>query len=331
MNTSSNPSHKKDQDAKQVPIEREFLKVFQTVRRKLEFVSAPLEKLKDHMLDALIQAATSKCVEFNIEANKVRNAETSFFLMSNLRGICEDLIWLTYLARMEKRRAIELIGHLIRRKYLEGLGAQRRFFEANNPTQPVLGNALTTDKEKQAVQKARNDRRVFCESLNSTSRDGPTVAAIAKDVGLISTYEVIYFSASNFVHFNPNALLRTGWGPDDGPFTFSIRNINKYYQSFSSFYGAVLFIGFQASFGTDHFKTALDTEIDRLIELIGHVQRWPEVITFEEMNQKPPLYLLTHAVGKVMREEDKTLPYAAILQEVQGLKSPKARLEVPSL
>ena len=48
----------------------------------------------------------------------------------------------------------------------------------------------------------------------------------------------------------------------------------------------------------------LDTQIDRLIELIGHVQRWPEVITFEEMNEKPPLYLLTHALGKVMREED---------------------------
>ena len=96
--------------------------------------------------------------------------------------------------------------------------------------------------------------------------------------------------------------------------------MNNYYRNFSSFYGAVLFVGFQASFGTDHFKHALDTQINRLIELIGHVQRWPEVITFEEMNEKPPLYFLTHALGKVMREEDKTLPYGAILQEVQGLK-----------
>ena len=242
------------------------MKVFQTVRRKLEFVSAPIDELENKMLDALVQAATSKCVDFNIEANKVKNAETSFFLMSNLRGICEDLIWLTYLARMEKRRAEELIGHLIRRNTLEGLDAQRRFFEANNPTQPILGNSLTAD----AVQEARDNRRKFWKSQNSTSRDGPTVRTVARDVGLISTYDFIYFSASNFVHFNPQALSRTGWGPEVGPFTFSIRNISNYYQSFSSFYGAVLFIGFQASFGADHFKAALDTEIEQLIEA-----NWP--------------------------------------------------------
>ena len=322
MITSSTPSHKRDQDPTQVPIERAFLKVFQTVRRKLKFVSVPVEELKDHMLEVLIQAATSKCIDFNIAANrKITHGEMSLFLMSNLRGICEDLIWLTYLARMEKQRAEELIGHLIQLGTLEGLHAQKRFFEANNPTQPVLGNGLKADDEEQSAKKARTELREFWQSMQIKRSDGPTVRNIAENVGLISTYDFIYFAASNFVHFNPNALLRTGWGPEiGGPFTFSIRHMNNYYRYFSSFYGSVLFVGFQASFGTDHFKHALDTQIDRLIELIGHVQRWPEVITFEEMNEKPPLYLLTHALGKVMREEDKTLPYGAILQEVQGLK-----------
>ena len=318
MDTSSTPSHKTDQDATQVPIERAFLKIFQTVRRKLKFVSGPGEDLKGHMLEALIQAATSKCVEFNIAANrKITHTEMPFFLMSTLRGICEDLIWLTYLARMEKRKAEELIEHMIQRGTLEGLSAQRRFFEANNPTQPVLGNDRNADDE---IQSARNKLREFWQSIQIQRRDGPTVRDIAEDVGLTSTYEFTYFSASNFVHFNPNALLRTGWRPEAGPFTFSIRHMTNYYRSFSSFYGAVLFVGFQASFGTDYFKHTLDTQVDRLIELIGHVHRWPEVITFEEMNVRPPLYLLTHALGKVMREEDKTIPHAAILQEVQGLK-----------
>ena len=91
------------------PIERAFLRTFQTVRRKLKFTSAPVEELADHMSDALIQAATSKCVEFNIEANRTgRYTKTAFLLMSNLRGLCEDLIWLTYLSRMEKQSANEL-------------------------------------------------------------------------------------------------------------------------------------------------------------------------------------------------------------------------------
>lgn len=305
-------------------IERAFLKIFQTVRRKLKFTSVPLDELADHMLDALIQAATAKCVEFNIEANRTgRHTKTAFLLMSNLRGLCEDLIWLTYLSRMEKQSANELINLLLAQNRLEGLTAQRRFFEANNPFQPVLGAGMRVDELKQAGHEAQSKLRKFWKSMNSPKRDGPTRRDMAQDVGLKSTYEFIYFSTSNFVHFNPRALFQTGWGAEHGPFTFSTRNMSGYYQSFSSFYGVVLFIGFQASFGSDHFNVVLDAEINRLIELIGHVQRWPEIITFEEMNQKPPFYLLTHAVGKVMREEDQTIPYGAILQEVQGLKRPK--------
>ena len=81
-----------------------------------------------------------------------------------------------------------------------------------------------------------------------------------------------------------------------------------------------MFIGFEASFGADYFETALDVEINRLVDLIGHVQRWPEIVTFEEMNETPPLYLLTHALGRVVREDDKTVPYGAILREVQALR-----------
>ena len=59
--------------------------------------------------------------------------------------------------------------------------------------------------------------------------------------------------------------------------------------------------------------------MDQLIELVGHVHRWPEVVTFEEMNKKTHFYLLTHAMSKVMKEEDNTIPYGAILHEVQSL------------
>ena len=304
-------------------IERAFMRIFQIVRRKLKFRSATVEELADDMLDAFIQAATSKCVEFNIAANRTgKHAETAFLLMSNLRGLCEDLIYLTYLSRMEKQRANELIQLLQFQKVFKALSAQSEFFKINNPSQPVLGHSVSADKTEQDVKEARNKLRNFWESMNSPKRDGPTVRDMAQAVGLNSTYEFIYFSTSIFVHFNPHALFRTGWGPKSGPVTFSIRNMSGYYQGFSSFYGAVLFVGFQASFGLDHFSVALDTEIDRLIELIGYMQRWPEIITFEEMNQKPPLYLPTHALGEVMREEDK-IPYGAILQEVQGLKRPK--------
>ncbi len=268
------------------------------------------------MLDSLVRAATSKCIEFNIEANRTgKRAEAAFLLMSNLRGVCEDLIYLTYLSRLEKKAADRLVLLLQERNYFEGLNAQKKFFDDNNPMQPVLGNSSHT----QALETTENQIREFWKSTNQFNEKAPTVLQLAKKVGLKSTYEFIYFAASNFVHFNPIALFRTGWGPERGPFTFSIRNMNGYYRSFSSFYGAVLFIGFKASFSEEYFNDSLDAEVDELIELVGHMHRWPEVITFEEMNQKTPFYLLTHAMSKVMKEEDSTIPYGAILQEVQSL------------
>lgn len=303
-----------------VPITRAFLRVFQSVKRKLDFTSPPVDELKDRIFDALIQASVSKCVDFNIFANRTdERAGPAFVMLSSLRGICEDLIYLTYMSRLGETKANELVVLLVGQNTAKGLAAQQAFFESNNPTQPILKGGKTTAEANRFVVEARDKLRVFWAQVGSTKRDGPTIRDMADEVGLSSTYEYIYFAASNFVHFNPQALLRMGWGPELGPFTFSVRNMNGYYQSFSGFYGAVLFIGFCSSFGAKHLNADLDTEIARLLELIGHIDRWPEVITFEEMNQEPPLYFLTHVLGIVMREEDPTIPHNAILQEVQAL------------
>ena len=268
------------------------------------------------MLDSLVRAATSKCIEFNIEANRTgKRAEAAFLLMSNLRGVCEDLIYLTYLSKLDKENANRLIELLQMRNVFEGLRTQKQFFDDNNPMQPILSNP----SQIQVLDTTKNEIREFWKSIDQFNKKMPSVSQLAKNVGLKSTYEFIYFAASNFVHFNPHALFRTGWGFGKGPFTFSIRNMNGYYRSFSSFYGAVLFIGFQASFSEKYFNDSLDTEVNKLIELIGHTHRWPEVVTFEEMNKKTPFYLLTHAMSKVMKEEDNTTPYGAILHEVQSL------------
>jgi hypothetical protein len=52
-----------------------------------------------------------------------------------------------------------------------------------------------------------------------------------------------------------------------------------------------------------------------LLDLIEQVHRWPEVVTFEEMNKKPPLYLLTHAMRQTFPEKGAA---EGILTEVRG-------------
>lgn len=305
MNTPKQTKQQRGND-----IERAFLKILRVAKRKLAFAPVTVDSLEDRMLNALIQAAVSRCIDFNMTANRLSGrAEEAFFLVSNLRGICEDLIYLTYLCRMEQEQAKELVRILVRKNTAEGLVVQRKFFDTNNPFQPVLGGHSSVLDEQKA--RCRTEYRRFWASLGISRHGGPTIQEMAARVGLTSTYDFIYFAASNFVHFNPQVLFRTGWGDVEGPMVFSIRHMHRYYRSFCSFYGAVLFVGFEASFGTDYFETALDNEIDRLVDLIGNVQRWPEVITFEEMNETPPLYLLTHALGRVVREDDETVPYGA--------------------
>ena len=321
----SKSANSQENDSRGIPIERAFMKTFLSIRRKLNFTSAPVSQLADQMLFNLIQASTSKCVEFNIEANRVKSrTESTFILVSNLRGICEDLIYLTYLSKMDTQSANESIKLLIQQNIDKAFAAQSKFFELNNPYQPVLGKNISRQEATQNVRESKKDLRDFWKSMKCPKRDGPNCRDMAEEVGLISTYEFIYYAASNFVHFNPQSLLRTGWGDaseEDFVFKFSTRNMSGYYQSFSSFYAAVLFIGYEASFGSKYFNNVLDVEIAQLIKIIKAFHRWPEIVTFEEMNIKPPLFLLTHALRMAFQEEEENAPYGEIFKEILNLKS----------
>jgi Family of unknown function (DUF5677) len=197
------------------------------------------------------------------------------------------------------------------------LETQSAFFAANNPFQPVVGGrSIDTATGESRSLAARQAVRAFWKQQGSTRRDGPSLKEMATDLGLQSTYDYVYFAASNFSHFNPQALLRTGWGDNKNPFQFSLRHISGYYKALTGFYGAVLFLGFHSAFSPEHFETTCDNEAAELIDL----HRWPELITFEEMNQRPPLYFLTHAVREVAKKEH-PIPYGGILHEVRGLRN----------
>jgi len=318
-NSEKRSSHQKTNQSQQSQ-QQAFAKIFRRARKKLIFSSARLDEPETKMVETLIQAAFSKCLDFNLICNGTGKSQwPSFTLVSNLRGICEDLVYLTYLSRMKQEDANQLAILLSGQAVTKAIRAQRNFFALNNPFQPVVGGGLELKKVESMVKEAANKMEAFWKAKGINRRGGPTIKDLAEQIGLTSTYDYIYFAASNFVHFNPQTLYRTGWGPSEGPFTFSMKNMDAYYRDLSSFYGSVLFIGFNASFKTK-LNADLKNEIEELLELIGFVQRWPEIVTFEEMNRRPPLYLLTHALGKVMRQQDQATPYGAILMEVQSLE-----------
>ena len=108
---------------------------------------------------------------------------------------------------------------------------------------------------------------------------------------------------------------------ENSVFTYSTHNMSGYYQVFSSFYVAILFIGYEASFGSRYFNDVLDVEIARIIELITAVHRWPEIVTFEEINVEPPLFLFSHAIGQLVQKEEGKEPYGEIIKKVLNLEN----------
>jgi uncharacterized protein DUF5677 len=168
-----------------------------------------------------------------------------------------------YFSRLERTHAQQLLQLLVRLNLAEGIAAQRTVFAINNPLQPVLGGK--PGEMKTNIEKARGELRIFWKQVGSKKRNGPTVRDMASEVGLISTYDYVYNIASNFVHFNPQNLLRSGWGDPRGPFEFSLRYMSSYYQAVASFYRCILFVGFHSAVSPQYFDTDLKRDVDRLI------------------------------------------------------------------
>jgi hypothetical protein len=167
------------------------------------------------------------------------------------------------------------------------LKSQAEFFKLARPDQPVL--SATTE-----VGKLRDEMRALWQKNgwpNLRNAWMPPVRQIAEkhDANVLATlYEYIYRLTSGMVHFNPQVLLRSGWG-DPPRFHFSSENFNDYYLAYARMYGMFLFCLyfelFQSELAADEKTLAV---VERIKEGLLLEPRWPEMVTFEEMNQPNP-------------------------------------------
>ena len=303
-------------------LQNEFESIFLAIKQKVAF-SVDYdndENFKRRLLDCLVMASFSKCVDFNIEANLQReNPGVEYLLVGNLRPICEELIWLTYLSRIDSPLSNQIVEYLMKKNIIDGLEAQSKFFAANNPYQPIL-DSKQVNKSKGDVERRLKELRETWRSVNTLNRGSPSVHKLANKIGLTSTYEFIYFASSNYVHFNPQNLMRTGWLKNDSLVEFSIRSSNPYYKNFSCFYGAILFIGFEASFGLKYFENVLESESKSLVNLIEGEFKWPEIVTYEEMNIPMPKKIFPNVFKHLFREKNSSIPYGEVLKELRSLR-----------
>lgn len=296
----------------------DFREIFTKANSKFSRRTPATEDLYQNFVDVLIQSAIAKCLDFNITANDATNkVSTSFFLIGNSRAICEDLIYTSFLSSIEKSQANKFASLFMHRSNLKSIYAQTRFFAQNNPLQPSVGSLIPLTKQRTNIRGIDTDLKQLWRQHGFTS---PRVENISKKMGLETTYGYIYHMTSNFVHFNPSILLRLGWGNEAvGPFDFSVNHFTYYYSSVSRFLGAILFYGFCSRF-PDKFTDEFSEEyIEFITSRLESNVRWPEIVTFEEMNMKIP-NILQRAFMSIIRDKNvTTLPN--ILSELKSLRS----------
>lgn len=109
------------------------------------------------------------------------------------------------------------------------------------------------------------------------------------------------------VHFSPNILMRMGWydisGNKNSETIFSSFNFKDYYEQFNKFYATFLFLEFTKAFKSELKLTRDFNEIVKQIKKrITEKSFCPELITFEELNQKRPGDFIRRFI-KLMNEQ----------------------------
>jgi hypothetical protein len=251
------------------------------------------------IFSSCVFSSLAKSYEFLVYSHADLHSDGLFFSASTLRGIAEDLITLKFISTLEyeKRDKVVLILQLIELK--EKLKNQQAFFDKYRPFQPVLQNPPSTASAEVLKKLKIEKHKIWCEAgwPNLRKYKNPPTREIATKLApgaLDLLYDFIYRLTSSTVHFSPQMLLRLGWGLIDAEgkkFSghYSTKNMMPYYKKFCQIYGALLLCLYFEFFGE---YLSLTPEIRKIVfsirtEIILD-NRWPEMVTFEEINQPVP-------------------------------------------
>ena len=244
----------------------------------------------DKLFLACLKASFVKAFEFAGICTTI-DIDHTFFVVPALRSITEDLIYLRFFSTLAQSDREKLVEHLMAMQANDQLVSQRDFFGAIRPFQPVLSSLDAT-----ASERIISDGRAVWESQGfrrGLDRYGkPSARRIADRISptfLSVMYNYMYNLTSSTVHFNPLSLLRSGWGPDVTHAVFSTKNMSHYHFRNCQIYGGMLFCIYLELFD-DYIQMDIN-ETSMLMEYRSALflePRWPEMVTFEEMNQSLP-------------------------------------------
>ncbi|MBD1862983.1 MULTISPECIES: DUF5677 domain-containing protein [Trichocoleus] len=256
----------------------------------------------DGFFNSILKAAIAKSYEFCLFTTLEEGKLDAFFYTATLRGICEDLISLKYYYSFDVEDRETVIKYMAVIDMAENVRTQAEFFNSNKPTQPVVKKILDDSQISLARGEIGNLKGKY---KWKSSGYRPSTREMAKSCNLLKLYDYFYAATSRWVHFSPHILTRMGWGDmnENGEIdaSYSTSHFSGYYASFNCFYATYLFvlecklIKKEISFNSDAWLL-----VEKLEKELLDTARWPELVTFEEMNIKPPsqiTYILAHIAG----------------------------------
>jgi hypothetical protein len=247
-----------------------------------------------------LKSSLAKCYDLTRHVYLEKHQSPPFFLVPSLRGICEDIIVLGFMQRMTATERNDLIANLMILEVDEATTAQASFFKRARPHQPVLSPSAGVQARIAAVETA--SRAIWSRHGWNLSRGAmPQVRQLAERQGqpvLSILYEYLYALTSGMVHFRPGVLLRLGWGsPTD--FVFGVKQFEAYDRALVQIYSLYLLCIYFETFARA-FRPPQEVR-DAVVNLREHLlleERWPEMVTFEEMNLKPPRFSVTRLLWR---------------------------------
>lgn len=217
----------------------------------------------------VLKGCIIKSLEFATQARKLPEGVSAFFLAPALRGICEDLIALRFLQLDSNRpKRDDLLRDRMITAVFAAVDKQTVFFRKHRPFQSVFSGKLKAPPKVAGL---------------------PSMKDMAGKTKLTDLYDFLYAVSSDNVHFNPRIIIRNAWGDGHKTFNHSTKNFQDYYADLCVVYGTYLFCRFVEFFKMDlRLSADLVADAERLSSTLDAKLRWPEAVTFEEMNKEGP-------------------------------------------
>lgn len=230
----------------------------------------------------IVKATIVKSYQFAVSIND-HPVDYMFFTLPSLRGICEEYIAEKFIFEHfnDQRDEIIFLRHIC--DHLKSCIAQWNYFELNRGDQQLYYEDNFPQRLKDAEEQLRSIIKSKLPAI-STRSVFPSVYYMSKQTGLLELYNYLYHATSTFVHFSPSNLLRMGWG-DLPDIQFSAANFKLYYRDFSMFYSLLLLSKLCEWQNQNSFLPGFDSKhITGMNDILQRAERWPEIVTFEEMN-----------------------------------------------